>query len=726
MSSESTFPENGSVRIALGPVTLAYDIDPATRLVEFSFWPTAMDGRRVEKRASLDSPEVMQLPARWLPMPARTPDPMVQLHVRGDAPPNAFAQGRTLRNSESCAALKFAGQDVERSGEGITVTTRLEREGLEVDHVVRWLEGDAFFRTWTVVRNTSQTTATLDMLASFSFSGITPFQAAEAPEELMVHRIRATWSAEGRLESRLAEELQLERSWTGHAAVSERFGQVGSMPVRGFFPFLAVEDLTAGVLWGARLEHAASWQMEVYRKGDDLCVSGGLADREFGHWWKDLAPGESFESPKAVLTAAAGDLEDLCHALNSAQRRAALAQPASEHELPAIFNEWCSTWGNPTHDHIVQTAAVLAKLGFKYLVIDDGWAERPGDDFQQNGDWIINRKAFPNGLRGTCEAIRAAGLIPGLWFEFEVCNEGSRAWEETSHHLKRDGQILRVGNRRFWDFRDPWTHDYLAEKVIATLRDNGFGYLKIDYNETIGIGCDGAESPGEALRQHIAGVQSFIARIRRELPDVVIENCSSGGHRLEPSMMALCAMGACTDAHETVEIPIIAANLHRVILPRQAQVWAVLRDSDSRQRFIYSLAATFLGRVAISGDLASLADWQRELLAGALEFHKTAVPILLDCVCRRFGERGASMRRPSGWQGVRMVSADGRSMLVVVHAFANAPSGPLRIPLPDGGWRVARGFGEGPDATLADGALLVETAGDFSGRAWILENPAGI
>src|SRR6478752_9593494 len=129
---QSTVTNNDSIRIALGPITLAYDIDPTTRIVEFSFWPTAADGRRVEKRTSLDSPEVMQLPARWLPMPARTPDPMVQLHVRGDAPPSAFAQGRTLRNSESCAALKFAGQEVDRSNGGVIVTTRLEREGFEV------------------------------------------------------------------------------------------------------------------------------------------------------------------------------------------------------------------------------------------------------------------------------------------------------------------------------------------------------------------------------------------------------------------------------------------------------------------------------------------------------------------------------------------------------------------------------------------------------------------
>ncbi len=53
------------------------------------------------------------------------------------------------------------------------------------------------------------------------------------------------------------------------------------------------------------------------------------------------------------------------------------------------------------------------------------------------------------------------------------------------------------------NFRDPWVHAYLADRVIRLLRENNFGYLKIDYNETIGRGCDGNGAPGEGLRQHL-------------------------------------------------------------------------------------------------------------------------------------------------------------------------------------------------------------------------------
>lgn len=75
-------------------------------------------------------------------------------------------------------------------------------------------------------------------------------------------------------------------------------------------------------------------------------------------------------------------------------------------------------------------------------------------------------------------------------------------------------------------------------------------------------------------------VNDFFAEIKREIPEIVIENCAGGGHRLEPSMIALSAVSSFSDAHETVEIPYIAANLHRLMLPAQSLIWSVLHKED--------------------------------------------------------------------------------------------------------------------------------------------------
>ncbi len=434
------------------------------------------------------------------------------------------------------------------------------------------------------VRNAGKKPVTLEMLSSFSLGGMTPYAHDDAPNRLAVHRYRSTWSAEGRLNTQDIEDLQLERSWIGHGIACERFGQVGSMPVRRFFPFVALEDREAGVLWGAQLATPGSWQMEVFRKDDFVALSGGQADREFGHWFKTLKAGETYDTPAATIGCIKGNIDELAQRLSSAQEGPLANLPKIENELPIVVNEWCTSWGNPSQEDLLALAQRIKGTPAKYLVIDAGWYQAEGTSWSSgHGDWEVSKRLFPNGLAAAAQAIRECGLIPGLWFEMETLGIHSARAAQDDALLRRDGQVLDAG-RRFWDFRDPRTFDYLTKKAIDLLRNNGFGYLKVDYNETIGFGVDGAESPGEGLRQHLEGMQKFFRKMREEIPDLVIENCSSGGHRLEPSMMGLCAMGSFSDAHETREISIIAANLQRLILPRQSQIWAVRRKNDTAQR----------------------------------------------------------------------------------------------------------------------------------------------
>ena len=660
--------------------------------------------------------EIAGLPEMWQSIGAWSLDALVQLKCMEDIYGGSFSQGRTMRAGYSTAVLEFIGQKVHRKNRGTSVVTTLKHpSGLLCEHQLSWQGNVPVFSSRVSVRNDGKKAVTLEMLSSFSLGGMTPYAHDDAPNRLFVHRYRSTWSAEGRLDTQGIEDLQLERSWGGNGIACERFGQVGSMPVRGFFPFVALEDREAGVLWGAQLATPGSWQMEIFRKDDFVALSGGQADREFGHWFKTLKTDETYDTPFATIGCIKGDIDQLAQRLSSAQEGPLAKLPKIENELPIVVNEWCTSWGNPTQENLLALAKRLQGTLAKYLVIDDGWAERPGGGIQQNGDWIINRKAFPDGLAATCQAIRDHGLIPGIWFEFEVCNPGSKAFALTDHHLQRDGHVLQVGARRYWDFRDPFTFDYLTKKLIHLLRENGFGYLKVDYNETIGFGIDGAESPGEGMRQHLECMQKFFREIREELPDLVIENCSSGGHRLEPSMMALCAMGSFSDAHETREIPIIAANLQRLILPRQSQVWAVLRQNDTAQRLAYSLAATFLGRMCLSGEVHDLSPAQWKLTVSAMELYRRIYLIIRNGHSTFHGERSKSWRHPQGWQAVLRTSKNGKRALLVAHTFGKAFPKSVQIPLAKSGWKIDEAWPEkqGLSVTFKGKSLQLHLSGEF-------------
>jgi alpha-galactosidase len=203
--------------------------------------------------------------------------------------------------------------------------------------------------------------------------------------------------------------------------------------------------------------------------------------------------------------------------------------------------------------------------------------------------------------------------------------------------------------------------------------------------------------------------------MREELPDLVIENCSSGGHRLEPSMMGLCAMGSFSDAHETREIPIIAANVQRLILPRQSQIWAVLRKSDNAQRLAYSLAATFLGRMCLSGEVHDLSPAQWKLAVSAMELYRRVYPVIRDGHSTFHGETGKSWRHPQGWQAVLRTAKNGKRALLVAHTFGKAFPKSVQIPLTESGWKIDEAWPakSGLKSSLKGKSLQLDLSGEF-------------
>lgn len=632
---------------------------------------------------------------RDLECPAWDVGNLCHLSLRHHAQGNGA--GNTLKFGESTAKLKYQSQEVKETETTLSIITNLEaKEGYQVVHIVTYTKGESGIEVQTAFVNRTGRTVVLDMLTSFSLDNLSPLQTDDAPYKLKMHRFRGGWSMEGKHVEETLEELNLESAWFRVFPESERYGVLGSHPVKRWFPFGCVEDTEHQVFWAAQLSGNSSWQMELTKDGDCYSLSGGIADCEFGGWWKQVEDGETFIAPKAFLSVSDKGLWDVCQNVTDMFHKYVDRQPESEQGLPMIFNEWCTSWGNPTHEGMLAIAEKVQNLPVSYLVIDAGWSTKTivGDEPQgSNGDWECDFAKFPQGLRTLSRQLKEKGYQLGIWFEFEVTTEGAKVHSGIydSWHLYRNGEVIQTGhNRRFWDFRKPEVQAYLKEKVIDFLRENEITYLKVDYNGSIGCGCDGAESPGEGLRTQMQAVYEFFALMRQELPELVIENCASGGHRLEPMMMGVTAMSSFSDAHECLEIPYIAANLHQLILPRQSQIWAVISPELSLREIQYRLVSAMLGRFCLSGDIVSLNQEQWSLVERAAGFYEKVKRIIKYGRTQLFRNSTDNQHHLQGAQSV-VRSGQNREVLLVYHAFEN----PVNIEgtLPEGNWKIADKIG---------------------------------
>lgn len=576
----------------------------------------------------------------------------------------------SLKLSETTKKLKFLSQEVMENGDSEIIKTReIADEGYGAEHILTHYRGENGFEVKCIFENNTGREVMLEAVSSASLDGLCPFDNEDSSDNLVYHYFKGGWSTEGKHIERTLSEMNMEKSWGG-SFECEKIGALGSKTVGRYCPYAALSDTKNNITWGIKLKHNATWQIELSRYGSPLSLSAGIGDYKFGAWRKKLANSEKFETPVAYVAVSRGGIDEVSNDLLEMNNRDIDAY--GEEGMPIMFNDWGTHWGKTSCDRLISLADSLSKSRAKYFVVDSGWQTGGA------GDWKVNTERFPSGLKSYADEIRARGMIPGIWMEFECVRDGAQRYSEEydSLNLTKDGCVINnaasnCAPTKFLDFRKPEVIEYLKKAVIQHLKENHIGYMKVDYNSNIGLGCDGADSLGEGLREHMLAVYEFFKLIKREIPDIIIENCSTGGSRLEPMMMSVTAMSSFSDALEPVEVPVIAANMHYLISPRQSQIWCVLKDDFDDNHMKYSISSGFLGRLCWSGFIDKLNEHRLDMLCSAEDFYDKVGHIIKNGRSTIFRTDFINNRKPCGTQAVVRYSKDMSEALAVCHFFDN-------------------------------------------------------
>ncbi len=633
-----------------------------------------------------------------------SPETQVHIALSGDGIFNDFSPGNTLRNSDTAFSLKFKGAKYEeQSGKQILIAAFENDKGL-VARQVYSCTGAGYLETYTELENRGDNVI-VEALPSFNMARISPFERFDDPNDIVIHRLLSNWSGEGKLYSVSAADIAFEASWSGLGVRTMRISQTGTMPARGYLPFISVEDKKNGVCWAAETEAPASWTIEAVFRNNAISVGGGRGDFLSAHWRKTLKTGETEKTNKAYLTVTKGSLE------NAAARLARHFDDTDEikdveRDLPVLYNEYCYTWGKPEAKTLEKMLPEIAAIGCKYFVIDDGWFYNVYNDKRYViGDWNVNKEYYPEGLKAFADKVRSYGMIPGVWYEFEGVSEHSDVYRDHPDWLlTRDGKIINNGGRAFLDFRKEEVLNYLREKVIKNLVNCGIGYMKVDYNSNAGFGADGAESYGEAIRQHIDAVLAFFEEIKRSVPSLVLEICSSGGMRHEPRFLSLGDMCSFSDAHENAGGVPVAMNLHRFIPPRKLQIWATIRDDYNADDVKFTVAKAMLGRICFSGNLGNKPQEIIDILKESVSFYEKLKPTIANGETITIENGGISTYLfTKGSPYLVRRSADGKKK--IVYAFA-IDSENHDFSIDCGDYSVLDTFNAPENTHIADGKLL--------------------
>ena len=348
-----------------------------------------------------------------------------------------------------------------------------------------------------------------------------------------------------------------------------------------------------------------------------------------GFRWS-LQNGEDFQAPEAVFCYSPMGLTELSQKYHQIYRKNLCRGYWKDRRRPVLINNWEATYFGFDTEKLVAIAETAGKLGVELLVMDDGWFGKRDDDWSGLGDWKVNEKKLPGGMKALCDRINALGMKLGVWFEPEMVSEDSdlfRAHPDWFLHVPERG-YSRSRYQLVLDYSRKEVRDNIHDQMAAVLSSANIEYVKWDMNrhltEVWSAGLP-ADRQGEVYHRYMLGVYELMERLLTEFPHVLFEGCSSGGGRFDAGMLYYMPQSWCsdnTDAIERLEIqygtsfgyPMSAVGAHVSASPNHQTG----RRTPFYTRGVVAMAGTF----GYELDLNTLTDEEREMVREQVAFYK--------------------------------------------------------------------------------------------------------
>ena len=495
---------------------------------------------------------------------------------------------------------------------------------------IQFYDGIPVARFWNCVLNQSDQPVTLDYVTSFVYYGLSVDCSGCWDDNSYLYIPHNTWH--GELQWRRNTPAELGLSKLNNSSLKRlSYMQAGTWSSSEYLPMALFEskDKRNCLFW--QIEHNGSWYWET----SDVPVGGlylqvGGPNSNQHHFWKSLKTGETFESVPVAAGTSANGFDTAIGELTRYRRR--IRRPNEDNQnLPIIFNDYMNClMGDPSEERLLPLIDSAADAGCEYFVIDAGWyTDRTGGDadwWSSIGLWEESKRRFPNGLKAVTDHIRQKGMKPGLWVELEGigpdCSLAETLPDDWFFQIR--GKRVKEHNRYQLDFRNPQVRSFARGVIDNLIHKYDLGYFKIDYNINAGMGTDyHSESPGVGLLEHNRAVLQWLDDIFAQYPDLVIENCASGGMRMDYAMLQRLSVQSMSDQTDYRQYACIAAMAASGVTPEQAAGWSYPSCEHDEEEAVFNMVNVMLGRVHQSGFLNKLPPVSLERVKEGLRCYKS-------------------------------------------------------------------------------------------------------
>lgn len=319
-------------------------------------------------------------------------------------------------------------------------------------------------------------------------------------------------------------------------------------------PFMAIMQKGAteeyGRVYATTLMYSGNFALSV-EKGEfeDVRLLAGINPFNF-HW--RLKPGKKFCTPEALHVYADQGLRSMSHIWHAFVRDKISPPQFKNVPRPTYLNTWEAAYFDVDEDKVLALADKANEIGVDMLVLDDGWFEGRQDDTSSLGDWTADKARFPSGIPALASKVKAKGLKFGIWFEPEMVNPRSQLFDDHPDWILHvPGRTPSLGrNQLTLDLSRPEVVDHIFDQIDAILSCGDIDYVKWDMNRNmteVGSAGQSKNRQREVSHRYMLGLYRLLQRLTQKYPDVLFENCASGGNRFDLGMLSYMAQNWTSD-----------------------------------------------------------------------------------------------------------------------------------------------------------------------------------
>ena len=525
--------------------------------------------------------------------------------------------------------LTFVDMKDERNETGrvLTFIQKDEETGARVVTTWQFYQGTSTIRMQSEVTNEGTEVQTLEYISSFYYLGIEKEGEMSSDDKMQLTFAHNGWQKEMNFHTYSFPALGLPQTQpTVYQRTSKtiELTNTGNWSTKEYLPmgYLSNEEADTAIYW--QIEHNGSWHAEISDQNDHFYLALSGPTEVQSHWFQNLKPGESFTTVPVAVGVSDADFAKAMGQLTKYRRMIRRVNKDDEN-LPVIFNDYMNClFGDPTTEKELPLIDAAAEAGCEYYVIDAGWYA-PGLWWDSVGEWQESRERFPGGIKEVTDYIRSKGMVPGVWLELEVMGINC----EKAKNAPDDWFFIRHGKRVFdrsryqLDFRNPAVIDHVNEVIDRVVNEYGVGYIKMDYNIEPGIGTElDADSVGAGLLAHERAYLAWLDSVFKKYPDLVIENCSSGGLRIDYALLSRYSIQSTSDQEDYQNYASIAVNAPAGLTPEQAAVWSYPQRNGDEEETIFNMVNAMLLRIHQSGHLAELSPERVALVKEGISYYK--------------------------------------------------------------------------------------------------------